>query len=1101
MSRRSQKQHHNSTGSTGRDSSSRKLEVIRIELLGGFRVWVGPRTVEEGAWRLRKAANLVKVLALAAGNRLHREQVMYTLWPELGISAASNNLRQTVHTARRTLDPTMGSRYLASRNESLVLCPESSLWVDVEAFEETARTARRSRDPAVHRAALDLYSGELLPTDRYEEWAEEPRRRLQETYLSLLLGLAQLHQEFADYDSAIEALRRVVSEEPTREDSHVGLMRLYALAGNNGEALAQYGRLEETLSRALGTEPAASSRALREEIAAGRFPPMERQSLISLPEGPPDAGKHNLPATRSSFVGRESELRNLKRDLAMTRLLTLTGTGGCGKTRLALEVARELVGAYPDGVWLVELAPLSKGALVVHAVARVLGVKEQPDRSLTDTLVDYLRDKRVLLILDNCEHLIDAVARFVDTLLNSCSHLRILATSRENLNVEGELKWLVPSLSVPSLLQLPRVEELAGYDSVRLFVERARHRNTAFSVTPENAHTVARICERLDGIPLAIELAAARIGLSVEQIAQRLDNSMRLLTSGSRTASPRQRTLRGTLDWSHELLSEDERILFRRLSTCAGGWTLEAAEGVGGSGGIEEEAVLDLLSNLVDKSLVVTEARPTDVVRYRMLEPVRQYAQERLEASEEAEAIQRRHAEFFLALAEEAEPEVEGSQQAAWLDRLEAEHDNLRTALSWSLERGEEAELGLRVGEALGQFWYLRGYFGEGRRWLEEALAKASPTSTATRANALRRLSFLAFMQGDLDRAQEASEEGLKLEGVEQFWDIAGRRSIAAGLLHMLGLVMSAWGDPERAIQLYEESLVLSRKVGDERGIADNLLLLGMEMRSRGDLGKARELLEEGMGVGRGVGDPELLAAFLTQLCDTFVLQGDLERATVMGERAVAVCREHKHRFMLSEVLCNLGWAALLRGDPERATTLYAESLQLKQEVGIMLLLPESLDGLACVAVAEGEAERAVRLFGATRALHELVRNHLSANEYAALREPYLASTHSQLSGEQWEAAFAEGRAMGFEEAVEYALSEEELPSSSLVPMPEQPPTETLTFREREVALLVAQGLTNRQIAQELVLSEHTVHHHITNILKKLNLSSRQQVASRLSDR
>jgi predicted ATPase/DNA-binding SARP family transcriptional activator/DNA-binding NarL/FixJ family response regulator len=1079
--------------------TSERLEAIRIRLLGGFEVTVGARTIEEGAWRLRKAANLLKLLALAAGNRLHREQVMYTLWPELGISAASNNLRQTVHTARRTFDLSMGSRYLASRDESLVLCPESSLWVDVDAFEEAARSARRSRDPVVYRVALDLYAGELLPTDRYEEWAEQPRRRLQERYLSLLLGLANLHEERADYDSAIEVLRRVVSEEPAREEAYAGLMRLHALVGKDGEALAQYGRLEESLSRALGTEPAASSRALREEIAAGRFPPTEGRSLESPPEGPPGAAKHNLPATRSSFVGRETELRKIKRDLAMTRLLTLTGAGGCGKTRLALEVARDIVRAYLDGVWLVELAPLSEGALVAQAVAAALGVQEQPDRPLTDALVDYLRAKRTLLVLDNCEHLINPVARFVDALLNSCSHIKVLATSRESLHVEGELNWLVPSLSVPSSLQSPTVEELAGYESVRLFVERARHRNPAFSLRPENAHAVARICERLDGIPLAIELAAARIGLSVEQIAQRLDDSLRLLTAGSRTASPRQRTLRGTLDWSYALLSESERELFCRLSVFAGGWTLEAAEAVG-AGDTKQGDVLDLLSRLVEKSLVVAEAQ--DVVRYRMLEPVRQYARERFEESGEVEAIQRRHAEFFLALAEEAEPEVEGPQQAAWLERLEAEHDNLRTALSWSLEQGEEAGLGLRVGEALGQFWYLRGYFGEGRRWLEEVLAKASPASTAARANALRRLSFMAFMQGDLDRAQEASEEGLKLEGVEQFWDIAGRRSVAAGLLHMLGLVVSARGDSERAIQLYEESLVLSRKVGDKRGIADNLLLLGIEMRSWGNFDKARELLEEGMGEGREVGDPELLAAFLTQLCDTFVLQGDLERATVIGEKAVEVCREHKHRFMLSEVLCNLGWAALLRGDPKRATTLFAESLELKREVGLMLDLPETLDGLACVAVAKGEAERAVRLFGATRALHEQVKDHLTlAREYATLREPYLAATRSQLGGEEWEAAFAEGRAMGFEEAVEYALSEEKLPSPTLVPMPEQPPTETLTLREQEVALLLRRGLTNRQIAQELVLSEHTVHHHITNILRKLNLSSRQQVASHLSDR
>jgi DNA-binding NarL/FixJ family response regulator len=573
---------------------------------------------------------------------------------------------------------------------------------------------------------------------------------------------------------------------------------------------------------------------------------------------------------------------------------------------------------------------------------------------------------------------------------------------------------------------------------------------------------------------------------------------------------PRHRTLKAALGWSYDLLSESERKLFRKLSIFAGGWTLEASEAVGSGDGLEEKEVLDLLSGLVEKSLVVTKRGHEGGVRYRMLEPIRQYARERLEASEEVEAIQRRHAEFFLALAEVAEPGVEGPQQAAWLERLEAEHDNLRATLSWSLERDEEAELGLRVAGALGQFWYLRGYLGEGRRWLEEALAKASPASTAARARALHRLSFLAYLQGDLDRAQEASEEGLKLEGVEQFWDIAGRISAAANLRLMLGLVVSEQGDSERAIQLYEESLALSRKVGDKRAIADNLLLLGIEMRYRGDLGKARELLEGGLVVAREGGDPELLAAFLNQLCDTFVLQGDLERATVIGEKAVAVCREQNHRILLSDALCNLGWAALLRGDPERATTLYAESLELKRELGdkpllvkLTVALPETLDGLACVAVAKGEAERAVRLFGATRALHEQVSDHTTTREYAALREPYLAATRSQLSEEAWEAAFAEGRAMGFEEAVEYALSEEEPSPSSAAPTEQlsTPVSEHpvgLTPREVEVLGLVAEGLTNPQVAQKLYLSPRTVQRHLNSVYRKLGVNSRA-AATRLA--
>ena len=1079
---------------------------MRIWLLGGFRVGVGSRTITEEAWRLRKAAALVKLLALARGHRFHREEIMQLLWPDQAPQAAANNLHYTLHHARRTLGATLtsASPYLRLQSEQLALCPGGLLWVDVEAFDDAASVARRTREPAAYRRAIELYAGELLPADRYEDWAEARRLELRSAFLSLLVELAALYEERGEYGAGIEALGKVLAEEPTSEKAHVSLMRLYAFSGRQGEALGQYDRLKEVLSKELNTEPGPDGRRLRQEIEAGSFPG-ERPAGGPQPEEPSSAGRHNLPAGRTSFIGRERELVEVKRALAMTRLLTLTGVGGSGKTRLALEVARDLVGAYPDGVWLAELAPLADPGLVPQAVARALGVKEQPGQPLTDTLAETLRTKRTLLVLDNCEHLLDGAACLVDALLDSCPHLRILATSREALGIAGEVRWTVPSLSMLDPRSADTVEELERSESARLFVERASARRPGFSLTPDNTQAVAQICHRLEGIPLAIELAAARVGaLSIKQISERLTDSLKLLTGGDRTQVPKQRTLRGTLDWSHELLSTNEKKLFGRLSVFAGGWTLEAAEEVGADGSIEGSDVLDLLGRLVDKSLVVAEAEAQGAVRYRMLEPIRQYARERLEESEEAEAIQRRHAEFFLALAEEAEPEVEGPQQAAWLERLEAEHDNLRAALSWSLERGEEAELGLRVAGALGQFWYLRGYLGEGRRWLEEALAKSSPASTAARANALHRLSFLAYLQGDLDRAQEASEEGLKLEGVEQFWDIAGRRSVAAGLGRlMLGIVASAQGDSERAIQLYEKSLALSRKVGDKRGIADNLLLLGIEMRSWGNFEKARDLLEEGMVVAREVGDPELLAAFLNQLCDTFVLQGDLERATVVGEKAVAICREHKHRFMLSEVLCNLGWVALLRGNLERATTLYVESLELKREVGLMLPLPEPLDGLACVATARGETERAVRLFGATQALHELVRNYLTVREYATLREPYLADTRSQLSEEAWEAAFTEGRAMGFEETVEYALSEEERPSS-LVTTPEQisstAHTPALTRRERQVASLVAHGLTNHQIASELMLSEHTVHHHVTNVLKKLNLRSREQVVTHLVD-
>ena len=1071
-------------------------EAVRVKLLGGFSTSVGSRTIQHNEWRLRKAAALIKVLALAPGHRLHREQAMDLLWPDSGRKAASNNLRQALYAARRILAASpAGSRCLISEDESLIMCPGGELWVDVEAFEEAATTARRAQEPAAYRTAIELYAGELLPVDRYEEWAEEHRRRLREMHLSLLLGLARLSEEHADYDSAIEALRRVVAEEPTREEAHADLMRLYALSGSKEEALARYGRLEEILARELGTEPAASSRALREEIAAGRFPLQEAPSFGSPPKKPPGVGKHNVPAARTSFVGQEREIVELKRELAMTRLLTLTGAGGSGKTRLALEVARDLVGAYADGVWLVELAPLSDGKLVPQVVARAMRVREQPGRPLADTLTEALHKKATLLVLDNCEHLADSVAHLVDTLLDSCSRLRVLTTSREPLEVEGEAVWRVSSLSTPDTDRLPAAGELMRYDAVRLFLDRARLRMPHFDLTPANTPAVAEVCTKLEGIPLAIELGAARMGtLSVWQISEKLRDPLSLLSAGRRTAVPRHKTLRGTLDWSHDLLSESERTLFGRLSVFAGGWMLEAAEAVVAGDGIEEDAVLDLLSRLVDKSLVTAEIPREGGPRYTMLEPVRQYAQEKLEESGEAQATKRAHAEYFLALAEEAEPRLWGPGDAAWLNRLKEEHYNMRAALSWTIEH-EEAELALRLSGALRWFWRARGYFGEGRRWLEQALSEEGRTSAGARAKALDGVGWLASEQSDIDRVEGAAVEGLKLS------DEAGIGGvITADFKNLLGEAAWLRGDNERAAELFNESLVIHREARNSRGVAWSVCSLAAVSSDRGDYERAKEFYEEGIALAREMGGALPLGDLLISLGYVYLLEGDHKRATALNEEAAELYRKRGSRGSLRYAIDNLGWAALVREDHERAKALHEESLVLCKEIGDKVIGSESLEGLACSAASRGEAQRAARLFGAAQALREAVGAHQTSRE-RSLREPYLTIARARPDEAAWETAFAEGQAMSFEEAVEHALSAEEL-SPPAPPAPEQPSTglqqRHLTRREKEVAALVAQGLTNRQIASELVLSEHTVHHHVTNVLKKLDLRSREQVASRL---
>ena len=810
-------------------------------------------------------------------------------------------------------------------------------------------------------------------------------------------------------------------------------------------------------------------------------------------------GKHNLPAPRTSFVGREREMIEVKRALSMTRLLTLAGAGGSGKTRLALEVGRDLVGAYPDGVWLVELAPLSEGPLVPKAMAEALGVPERQGEPMAGTLAEVLRDRRSLLILDNCEHLVGAVARMVDTLLDACPHLRILATSREDLGIAGELNWQVPSLSVPDG-QSSAVEEVESYESARLFAARASYRSRNFSVTPENARSVAMICRRLDGIPLAIELAAARVGsLSVEQIATRLDDSLGLLTGGGGTTVPRHRTLEGTLDWSHELLSGDEKRLFGRLSVFAGGWTLEASEAVGAGEGVEEGEILDLLSGLVEKSLIIARGSDEGGVRYRMLEPIRQYAQEKLEERGEAEEVRRRHAALFLSLAEEAEPRLRGPEDRAWLDRLEEEHDNMRAALSWALER-EEVELALRLAGVLETFWQAHGHWSDGRKWLEAALAGDKRASVAARIRALEALLWLTYDQFDIERMAAVAQEGMKLSAEAEI-----DSSLAASLRIMLACPAWLGGDYERGRELLEESITLSREAGDKVKIAEAAFQLVVVTDGLGERARAKEIFEGVISVCREVGYAYRLPDSLLSLGYTFMLEGDYERGAALNEEAVAICREHGYRQKLNYALDNLGWAALLRGDYEGAKPFYEESLVVSKELGDRSIASESLEGMACISGVRGEALRAGRLFGAAEGLKETLREAVAlqhGSEEEAWREPYRAAARSRLDGATFDSAVAEGRVMTFGEAIGYALSTEAPAApSSLAPDRPSPEARALTRREREVATLVAQGLTNRRIAQELVVSEHTVRQHVKNILKKLGIHSRERVAPRLRDR
>jgi predicted ATPase/DNA-binding SARP family transcriptional activator/DNA-binding CsgD family transcriptional regulator len=1098
----------NSSGSERVRSSEvargEKRKIVRVWLLGGFRISVGSGTIPQDAWRLKKAATLVKLLALAPGHRLHREQAMDLLWPNAGRKAASNNLRQALHTTRKVLDPAEGSYYLASKNEALVLCPEGELWVDVDAFEQAAARARGAKETATYRAALDLYEGDLLPEDRYEEWTEGRREELRQMYVALLVELAGLHEERGELGLAIEALRKATAKESTSEEAQVALMRLHAISGRPERALAQYERLRDALSRGLGTQPSASSRRLRDELAAGSLP-MTPSVDLSREEGRAGVGKHNLPSARTSFVGREREMVELKRMLAMSRLLTLTGAGGSGKTRLALEVARDLVSIYPDGVWLVTLTELSEDDLVPQAVAAALQVPERPGQPLTYTLAEALVAKELLLVLDNCEHLVEAAARLVDTLLDSCSHLRVLATSREPLGISGEVNWVVPLLSLPAMANEgsnggATIESLMRSEALRLFVDRARLRLPDFELTQQNASAVARVCRKLDGIPLAIELATARMGaLAVEQVAQRLDVSLDVLTGASRSAAPRQRTLRATIDWSHKLLSEAERTFFRRLSVFAEGWTLEAAEAVCSGGGVEEGDVLNLLGGLVDKSLVVAWAPTGGTMRYRMLEPLRQYAREKLEEGGEAEEVHNRHASYFLAVAEEAEQELVGPRQSAWVEQLEGEHDNMREALSWVLERGE-AELGMRLGAALWRFWHIRGYFSEGLRWLKRVLAEDAPTAARTRVKALEGMGWLVQAQGDHERARATYQEMLELSRE------LGDKGNVATALNSLGTVAAQQGDNERARALLQENLEVIEELEEgspatklKRFHACNLLGY-LAIYEDGDYARGTTLWEQSLALAREVGDPDRIGLTLANLGHPALLQGDYAKAKSLSEEA----RQFAHELGNSNVefaptaLLNLGLATLGLGEHEQARGSFQEALLMCQDMGRKPQVIDILEGMASLAGALEEAIRAAYLWGAAEAAREVVGIPLTPGELV-LHEPHLTLARSQLGDEAWQEVLIQGRQMSLEEATVYALSEETDQPEAMIVQEQSAydePMGYLTPREKEIALLVARGLTNRQISTELSISERTAGNHVAKILKKLGLRSRAQIAS-----
>jgi len=862
-----------------------------------------------------------------------------------------------------------------------------------------------------------------------------------------------------------------------------------------------------------------------------------------------DAHLNNLPRELTSFIGRKREIDEVRRLLGTARLLTLTGSGGVGKTRLGLRVAGELVEAYPDGVWLVELAAIGDPTLVPQATASALGAREQPGRSLQDTLIDVLRPRTCLLLLDNCEHLVAACAALADGLLRACPGLVLLATSREPLGIAGETVWRVPPLTLPGAMRDDVLTDgpaaLTQFEAIRLFEERGRAALPAFRLTDQNAPAVVLICQRLDGIPLAVELAAARVrGLAPEHLAARLVDRFRLLTGGSRTALPRHQTLRAAVDWSYELLSEPERVLFRRLSVFAGGWTLDAAEEVCSGEEIEPEDVLGLLLQLVDRSLVLAEEQPADAgrvtgVRYRLLETLRQYGAEKLRDAGDEQAVRARHLAWGLELAEEAGSSLRWQGGTDQGKRLDAEHDNVRAALGWSLmtETSDDARFGgQRLAGLLWRFWFMRGHLSEGRRWLDaslavdmqdteahrrtraialvgagmlagllydhgradvlnaEALTLARPTDPPQVAGlAMTMLGVAAEARGEADRATELYEQALALtRDVPRAW-------LTGWVLGHLGRMATAHGDYETATALLEESLAQLQKAGDRQGACWSFQYLGRIAERRGDLDRATLFFEAALAAAQDVGDRMGIARSLGSLGRAARLQGDFAQAVEWLEESLRLSRNIGDRWGAALALGNLGRVALAQRDHQRAAALFEESLVLSQSLtGSGRRVVYSLYHLGVVASELGQLERAGRLLGAAAVLQEAGGRAVSPLDLAE-RERQIAIVREVLGDERFAEVWADGQAMSLEQAIEYALAappfEGTLSVASARPTPEGLAS-PLSAREEEVAVLLARGLSNRQIAEELVISSRTASTHVSHILNKLGLSNRSQIAA-----
>jgi len=938
----------------------------------------------------RAAQSLFAYLILTAGNFHRREKLAGMFWPDAKEEKARAYLRHELWRIRKALPP---SDFLISDGIGIGFDASQEFRLDAEVVEKIGEIA--SADELIN--SLSAYQGELLP-GFYDEWVILEREHMQAVFEQKMARLLDLLEREKRWLDMVEWAERWISMGQGPETAYRALMIAYSALEDYAKVASSYERCVRSLEE-LGLEPSQETRAAAKK----------RVSKIKIP----------IPLT--SFIGRENELKEVATLLSKSRLVTLTGSGGVGKTRMALQVVADVLDLFPDGVWFLDLAILSDPTWVLNALAEVLGLSLSSDSgfSITKSVTDHLGSRKALITFDNCEHLIEPCAQLIHSLLTACENLTILVTSREALRVSGEVSYRVPSLELPRLDQELGIDILAETESLRLFTERAALLSKGFAVSEHNALTIAHICQRLGGIPLAIELAAARVNmLTIDQILNRLDDRFNLLTGGLRSALPRHRTLLATIEWSYDLLSEKERLLFQRLAVFTGGWTLEAAETVCSGDGIETHEVLALLSQLVDKSLVLAETL-LDGTRYRRLETIRQFAYEKMVLSGEDNKVRRQHYAYFLSLGEQADRETYWPSKHAWKDRLETDNDNFRAALEWCVSE-ENTEAALRL---LG-VWAVNGRlpFGEIQDRFNVLLTLPNVDMySAPYAKLLNYIGWSSWLRGDYKYAKTVAEES------QAIWlklGEAGELGLADVLDILAEIALVIGEDFRDAKSLFERSLELYQKHGNEWGIGRVIYGMGHMAWKEGCYTEAEErymqALERWKKVDYDFG--EVLVS--NELGELARHQGDYDRAGKFYKQCLKVSRKTGDQALLSINSFNYAWVSLHLGDYRKARELFQESLGLDMKDGNSNGVIGCLEGFAGVLVMTGKHKEAAQLFGVSESLFQSSGQvHKNPTDQKEV-DYYLSVLRGQLDEATFEKAWAVGSEMSLEQAISFALKE-----------------------------------------------------------------------------